>query len=133
MREQPKVTGQNAKGTKTWGPSGAVPWSSPTLDVQKRVVYIGTGVNYSKPPTDTSDAIVAFDMDSGRLLWSRQFHSDDEYNFACGAQDKTNCPRDPIIDADLGNSGMLRSLGGGKRILVTSDKWRYGLWHRSRP
>jgi polyvinyl alcohol dehydrogenase (cytochrome) len=125
IREQPKATGQNAKGTKTWGPSGAVPWSSPTIDLKNKAIYIGTGVNYSKPPTDTSDAILAFDMESGRLLWSRQFHTDDEWNFACGAADKdakTNCPRDPIIDADLGNSGMLRTLGGGKRILVTSDK-----------
>ena len=122
IRDEPKATGQNAKGTKTWGPSGAVPWSSPTIDLQKRAIYIGTGVNYSKPATDTSDAIVAFDMGSGRLLWSRQFHADDSWNFACGAQDKTNCPRDPIIDSDLGNSGILRSLGAGKRILVTSDK-----------
>jgi polyvinyl alcohol dehydrogenase (cytochrome) len=92
VRDEPKVTGQNAKGTKTWGPSGAVPWSSPTLDLQKRVLYIGTGVNYSNPPTDTSDAIIAIDMDSGRLLWSRQLTAADSYNFACGAEDKTNCP-----------------------------------------
>ncbi len=120
--DAPKVTGQNAKGAKTWGPSGAVPWSSPTLDLQKRVLYVGTGVNYSQPPTQTSDAIVAFDMDSGRLLWSRQFTAGDAYNFACGAADKTNCPRDPFIDADFGSSGILRSLGGGKRILIASDK-----------
>jgi polyvinyl alcohol dehydrogenase (cytochrome) len=120
--EAPRVTGQNAKGAKTWGPSGAVPWSSPTLDLQKRALYIGTGVNYSQPPTPTSDAIVAFDMDSGRLLWSRQFTTDDAYNFACGAPDKTNCPKDPFIDADFGSSPILRSLGGGKRILVASDK-----------
>jgi polyvinyl alcohol dehydrogenase (cytochrome) len=122
IRDLPKVIGQNAKGTKTWGPSGAVPWSSPTIDLQRKALYIGTGVNYSKPETDTSDAIIAFDMDSGRLLWSHQFTTDDSYNFACGAADKTNCPRDPIIDVDLGNSGMLRTLSGGKRILVTSDK-----------
>jgi polyvinyl alcohol dehydrogenase (cytochrome) len=122
IRDEPKVTGKNAKGTKTWGPSGAVPWSSPTIDLQKRALYIGTGVNYSQPPTDTSDAIAAFDTESGHLLWSRQFTSGDTYNFACGAQDKTNCPLLPFIDADLGNSGMLRSLGGGKRVLVTSDK-----------
>ncbi len=79
IRDQPKVTGQNAKGTKTWGSSGAVPWSSPALDLQKKALYIGTGVNYSKPATDTSDAIVAFDMDSGRLLWSCQFTADDAY------------------------------------------------------
>ncbi len=118
----PKVTGQNKVGAKTWGPSGVAVWSSPTLDLQAKVIYAGTGVNYSNPPTETSDAIVAFDMDSGRLLWSRQFTNSDSYNFACVGQDKTNCPKDPFIDADLGNSGILRSLGGGKRILVASDK-----------
>lgn len=119
---EPKETGRNAAGAKTWGPSGAVPWSAPTLDVEKRVVYIGTGVNYSKPATETSDAIVAIDMESGRLLWSRQFTAEDTYNFACGAPDKTNCPRDPFIDYDLGNSGILRLLGDGRRVLIVSDK-----------
>ena len=127
VRDEPKVTGQNAKGVKTWGPSGAVPWSSPTLDLQKRALYIGTGVNYSRPATDTSDAILAFDMDSGRLLWTRQFNVDDTYNFACGAQDKTNCPRNPFIDADLGNSGMLRSLGGGKRVSASLPAIKSGM------
>src|SRR6185295_13935940 len=84
--------------------------------------YAGTGVNYSNPPTDTSDAIVAVDMNTGRLLWTRQFTESDSYNFACVGQDKTNCPRDPFIDADFGNSGMLRSIGSGKRVLVASDK-----------
>ncbi|HYR90143.1 MAG TPA: PQQ-binding-like beta-propeller repeat protein [Terriglobia bacterium] len=118
----PKATGQNKVGARTWGPSGVAVWSSPTLDLQAKVIYAGTGVNYSNPPTETSDAIVAFDMDSGRLLWSRQFTTSDSYNFACVGQDKTNCPKDPFIDADLGNSGILRSLGGGKRILIASDK-----------
>jgi polyvinyl alcohol dehydrogenase (cytochrome) len=122
VAETPSITGKNAKGARTWGPSGAVPWSSPTLDLQRRALYIGTGVNYSRPPTPTSDAIVAFDMDSGRLLWSRQFTFGDTYNFACVGADKTNCPQDPFIDYDLGNSGILYNLGGGKRILVASDK-----------
>ena len=123
VQEEPKATGENSAGAKTWGPSGAVPWSSPTLDLQKRVLYIGTGVNYSKPATNTSDAIVAFDMETGRLLWTRQFTENDTYNFACNTgNDKTNCPRDPFLDYDFGNSGILRSLGGGKRILVAGDK-----------
>jgi polyvinyl alcohol dehydrogenase (cytochrome) len=118
----PRVAGQNKIGTKTFGPSGSAVWSSPTLDLEKKVIYAGTGVNYSNPPTDSSDAIIAFDMESGRILWSRQFTESDSYNFACGAQDKTNCPKDPFVDKDFGNSGMLRSLVGGKRILVASDK-----------
>jgi len=117
VRDEPKPTGQNSKGTKTWGPSGAVPWSSPTLDLKKRALYIGTGVNYSNPPTETSDAILAFDMDSGRLLWSRQFTTADSYNFACGADDKTNCPKLPFVDADFGHSPILRN-----RILFAGDK-----------
>lgn len=122
IREAPKETGRNAKGVKMLGPSGAVPWSSPTIDLRKKVLYTGTGVNYSKPTTDTSDAVLAFDMESGRMLWSRQFTPDDAYNFACGAQDKTNCPVLPFVDVDFGNSGMLRTLAGGKRVLVISDK-----------
>jgi polyvinyl alcohol dehydrogenase (cytochrome) len=97
-------------------------WSSPTLDLAKRALYVGTGVNYSNPPTTTSDAVLAFDLDSGRMLWSRQFTAGDSYNFACGAQDKTNCPKTPFIDADFGSSPMLQSLSGGERILVASDK-----------
>lgn len=128
IADPPKPTGRNAKGARAFGPSGAVPWSSPTLDLRKRALYIGTGVNYSQPPTETSDAILALDVDSGRLLWMRQFTPGDTYNFACGVvtesetSGKTNCPRSPFIDSDLGNSGILRTLPGGKRILVTSDK-----------
>jgi polyvinyl alcohol dehydrogenase (cytochrome) len=122
ISEEAKETGQNKSGAKTWGPSGVAIWSSPTLDLKKRVLYVGTGVNYSNPPTATSDAVLALDMNTGRLLWSRQFTSGDSYNFACPAPDKTNCPRDPFIDADFGNSGMLGSVAGGKRVLVISDK-----------
>jgi polyvinyl alcohol dehydrogenase (cytochrome) len=122
VSDVPKQVGHNKAGTKSFGPSGSAVWSSPTLDIDKKIIYAGTGVNYSNPPTDTSDAIVAVDMESGRILWSRQFSESDSYNFACGAQDKSNCPRDPFVDKDFGNSGMLRSLGGGTRILVASDK-----------
>ena len=122
VSEPPTRGGLNKAGTKMWGPSGAAVWSSPTLDLKKRVIYAGTGVNYSQPPTQTSDAIVAIDMDSGRLLWSRQFTQADTWNFGCTTPDKANCPRDSVIDADLGSSGVLRSIGGGQRILVASDK-----------
>src|SRR2546428_41754 len=122
VQEEAGATGQNKAGTKTWGPSGVAVWSSPTLDLQNKVIYAGTGVNYSNPPTNMSDAIVALEMDSGRILWSRQFTENDGWTFACIGQDKTNCPWDPVVDSDLGNSGILRPLGSGKRILIASDK-----------
>jgi polyvinyl alcohol dehydrogenase (cytochrome) len=120
--ETPKESGKNAKGTRTFAPSGVAIWSSPTLDLQKKLLYVATGVNYSNPPSSTSDAVLALDLNTGRRVWMRQFTPGDSYNFACGAADKTNCPKDPFVDVDFGNSGMLRSLGGGKRILVVSDK-----------
>ncbi len=122
VRDTPKPTGQNAKGAKTWGPSGVAVWSSPTLDIEKKIVYVGTGVNYSNPATNTSDAVVALDMESGRILWSKQFTEGDGWTFACTAADKTNCPRLPFLDSDFGNSGVLRDLPTGKRVLVIGDK-----------
>lgn len=119
---EPKPTGANAKGTKTFGPSGAVPWSSPTLDPAKRILYIGTGVNYSQPATETSDAVIAINMDSGKVLWASQLTQADAYNFACTGQDKTNCPTNLFVDVDFGNSGMLRTLSNGRRVLVIADK-----------
>src|SRR5213592_3987643 len=55
--------GKNSIGTQFWGPSGAAIWNTPTIDVKRRLLYSGTGNNYSVPATNTSDAVVAFDMD----------------------------------------------------------------------
>ena len=68
------------------GPSGAGIWSTPTIDVQKEVVYVSTGDNYSGPVTETSDAVLALDMKTGKLLWSRQLTQGDAYNSACNSR-----------------------------------------------
>jgi polyvinyl alcohol dehydrogenase (cytochrome) len=51
--------------------SGAAVWSGPTIDVQRQALYVATGDNYSDPPSDTSDAIVAFEFATGRMLWEQ--------------------------------------------------------------
>src|SRR5438128_533979 len=56
--------GKNSIGTQFWGPSGAAIWNTPAVDLKRRLLYAGTGNNYSVPATPTSDALVAFDMDS---------------------------------------------------------------------
>lgn len=105
-----------------WGPSGAALWSSPTLDLQRKVLYAGSGVNYSDPPTATSDAVLAFDMETGRLLWSKQLLPADVFNFGCTTEKRRNCPAQPGKDADIGAPPILRSIGGGKRVLVAGAK-----------
>src|SRR5262249_23495497 len=122
VQEEASVTGQNKAGAKKWGPTGVAVWASAKLGLQKRGIYAGPRGDYSHPSTHMSDRIFALEMDSGRILWSRQFTQNDGWTFACIGQDKTNCPWDPVVDSDLGNSGILRSLGSGKRILIASDK-----------
>jgi polyvinyl alcohol dehydrogenase (cytochrome) len=120
--DEPKPLGLNANGVQLWGPSGAPVWSSPTIDPQRRAVYVTTGNNYSDPPTDTSDAFVAFDLDSGQMLWSQRMTPDDAYNSGCRMTDKSACPASNGPDYDFASSPILVDLGNGSRVLVAGQK-----------
>jgi polyvinyl alcohol dehydrogenase (cytochrome) len=120
--EAPHPTKQNVIGTQLYGPAGAAVWSAPTIDVQRQALYVGTGNSYSNPPAETSDAILAFDLASGRMLWHRQVTLNDSYVSACYGFDQTNCPEDHGPDSDFGQSPILVSLGIGQRVLVVGQK-----------
>jgi polyvinyl alcohol dehydrogenase (cytochrome) len=122
IAEAPHPTKKNAVGTQLQGPSGASVWSSPTIDVQRQALYVATGNSYSNPPADTSDAILAFDLKTGRMLWHRQATPKDSYVVACYGADKTNCPEDHGPDHDFGQSPILVTLRDGKRVLVIGQK-----------
>ena len=120
----PEATPQqkNAIGTQLWGPSGASIWATPTIDRKLRTLYVGTGDNHSAPATDTSDAVIAMALDTGKVLWTRQLLSGDMGNGACLAADKTNCPEPHGPDYDLGTSAALITLDSGKRVLAIGQK-----------
>jgi polyvinyl alcohol dehydrogenase (cytochrome) len=121
----PKVTGRNALGVPTWGPSGAAVWSSPTADLPHHAIYVGTGNNYSGPSEGSSDAVLAFDINTGRRLWSRQTSRDDRWTVACMQRDqmeRINCPPHPGHDYDFGSSPILVSLANGHSILLAAQK-----------
>ncbi|HTM49289.1 MAG TPA: PQQ-binding-like beta-propeller repeat protein [Bryobacteraceae bacterium] len=120
--DAPRPVRRNAKGTQLWGPSGAGVWSSPTLDPARRAVYVTTGDGYSDPVASTTDAFLAFDMDTGELLWSRQVTKGDAYNLACEGAGGGNCPESNGPDFDLGSSPVLVSVPGGGRALVAGQK-----------
>jgi len=65
--EPAQPTRLNAIGTQLYGPSGAGVWSSPTLDIEHRLIYAATSDSYSDPPAATSDAVLAFDLSSGAM------------------------------------------------------------------
>ncbi|HKT87621.1 MAG TPA: PQQ-binding-like beta-propeller repeat protein [Candidatus Sulfotelmatobacter sp.] len=121
ITDDPKPTTKSA-GVQQRGPSGAGVWSTPTIDEKANAIYVSTGDNYSDPTTDTSDAVLAFDRSTGKLLWSRQVTSNDAYNLACNVQGPGNCPVSRGPDFDFGQPPILVSLSNGKRELVIGQK-----------
>jgi polyvinyl alcohol dehydrogenase (cytochrome) len=120
--EVPHPTDKNAKGVQLFGPSGAAIWSAPTIDVKRGAIYVATSNSYSNPPSATSDAILAFDLATGKLLWSQQATPKDAYVVACYGVDKTNCPEDHGPDHDFGQSPILVTLRDGRRVLAIAQK-----------
>jgi len=110
-------------GTQLWGPSGAPVWSTPTVDSQRGVVYIGTGQNASLPATDTSDAIIALHLNSGKIAWQFQAIAGDTYNGACSSFPKGyNCPKRQGPDFDFGASVVITKNSQGRDMLLAGQK-----------
>ena len=120
--DPPAKTRVSSKGTQLWGPSGIGVWPSPTLDPAHNLLYVGTGNNYSEPFTPNSDAILALDMKTGKIVWSRQVTAEDIYNGNCYADGKPSCPEHQGPDVDFGSPPILVTLPSGKRLLVAGQK-----------
>ncbi|HEV2379988.1 MAG TPA: PQQ-binding-like beta-propeller repeat protein [Terriglobia bacterium] len=122
IQQPAKPTRKNAAGVQMFGPSGAPLWSPPTISTERREIYVGTGNNYSDPPTSTSDAVMAFSLDSGKMLWWKQITGHDLWNIACVADTKANCPAKPGEDYDFGAPPILGTLSDGREVLLTAQK-----------
>ncbi len=121
--DPPKPIGRkNSAGTELWGPSGAAVWSPPTADLKRHVIYVATGNAYSDPESGHSDAVIAFDMKDGKMLWSQQLTPQDRWNTACLAPDKANCPENAGTDFDFGSPPMLVTSQGGHDFLIVGQK-----------
>lgn len=117
--ESPRM---NRRGAKSTGPSGVGVWSAPTIDSKKRMLYVATGDNYSDPATDKSDGVIALSMDTGKIVWWKQFRSGDAFNNACMDGKNPNCPDASGADFDFGSSPILLSLTGARRALILTQK-----------
>ena len=113
----PKPVGKTSSGVAKWAPNGAGIWSAPTLDVPRGVLYVTTGDNYSLPATETSDAVAALDLKTGRIIWSRQMTSGDAFSGACGSPGKGECGP----DFDFGSSVILAH-AGSRDLLIAGQK-----------
>jgi polyvinyl alcohol dehydrogenase (cytochrome) len=132
--DEPRATTKNGRGTQLYGPSGGGVWSAPVLDPDRNRLYVGTGNNYSNPPTRESDAIVALAMDSGRIVWVQQTVAGDAWNVGCqeaAELGRSNCPESAGPDHDYASSPALTILPDGRRVLLAGQK--SGLMHGISP
>ncbi len=113
--ETPKPSGPKNNGT-TLGPSGVGVWSAPTVDAKRGVIYVTTGNNYSEPSTSMSDSVLAMDLATGRVVWSRQVTPRDIFSGCNGCMDVKG------PDFDFGSSAMLVSAGDGRDLIVAGQK-----------
>jgi polyvinyl alcohol dehydrogenase (cytochrome) len=103
-------------GIGSLGPSGASVWGSPTLDAKRGLLYVATGDNFSTPATDLSDAILALDLKTGRIVWSKQVTPGDIFSGACTG---VKCPGP---DYDFGSSVLIEKLPNGRDVLLAGQK-----------
>jgi polyvinyl alcohol dehydrogenase (cytochrome) len=113
----------NSRGKRQWGPAGGGIWSSPTIDPRRGVVYVSTGNGYADPPQPTTDAVIAMDLQSGKVRWVRQLLANDSWTLGCRATnpDNPNCPPTLGPDYDFSASPALTSIAG-RDLLVLPQK-----------
>ncbi len=97
-------------GDETGG-AGVGIWSTPAVDVDRGVLYVGTGNTYEEPTAPLADSLLALDLRSGEVVWSTQFTNPDV--FAAGAGGG--------VDADVGVGPNLWT-SEGRDLVGAADK-----------
>jgi polyvinyl alcohol dehydrogenase (cytochrome) len=110
MVPEPAEQGKTASGKAKWGPSGASIWSTPAFDEKRDLIYVTTGDNFSAPATLTSDALVAIDPASGKIVWASQ----------TTANDVSPSERGP--DFDYGSPPILAKTAAGRELILGGQK-----------
>ena len=119
-----RPTVKNSIGTQLHGPAGGAIWNTPTIDTRRSVLYVGTGNNFAPPATELSDSLLALDLDTGAVRWSRQVTENDIWNGSCRAPDREAavCPDKDAPDFDFTGSSVLVDVGNGRQLIVVGNK-----------
>lgn len=124
--EHAKPLRDRGDGKMIWGPSGAPVWNSPSIDLKRNLLYVGTGEANSAPAHPNTNAIMAFSLLDGSIKWSHQATADDVYNVGCGPRGGgLNCPKpDESVfrDVDFGASTIIAKAPNGKELVLAGQK-----------
>jgi polyvinyl alcohol dehydrogenase (cytochrome) len=112
---------KSARGTVLWGPSGSAVWSAVTVDEERGLVYAGTGNSYTGQAVN-SDSLVAFDMASGTIRWTKQLTPDDVWLQGCGGASTSDCNSSGGPNFDIASAPMLVIRSDGKDLLIVGQK-----------
>jgi polyvinyl alcohol dehydrogenase (cytochrome) len=116
-----RPTKTTKSGVQQYGPAGAAIWGAPTIDAKRKLVYAATGNSYTDVDINTSNAILAIDLETGRLKWARQVLAKDNFVMGC-RPGKEGCPAEMGPDLDFGSSPVLRTLPDGKQVILAGQK-----------
>ena len=72
-------------------------------------------------PTCVGASVIAMDLKTGKIAWWNQVTGGDAFLVNC-RPGLENCPKEIGPDHDFGNAPILRTLPGGKRIIVIGQK-----------
>jgi polyvinyl alcohol dehydrogenase (cytochrome) len=121
--DEPKPWKKNPNGVQLYGPAVGGVWNAPTIDPVRGALYVGTGDAVTPPESRLSDAVMALDLKTGKVLWSRRATENDLFMGGCAGPNKgTQCPETMGPDYDIGNSPILTTLPNGKRALFVGTK-----------
>lgn len=119
----------SSNGTLLRVPSGAPVWAQLRSMGKRGLIYIATSENTSHPATNTSDAIIALDLETGEQRWLFQALVQDVWNMACGRNSGPNCPNQQesvLKDYDFGGPAILVERAEGDILLAgqkSGDLW----------
>lgn len=96
------------------GHDGGSVWSTPAIDVKRRLLYVGTGNAYHAPAADTTDAVLALSTRTGAIRAKLQGTAGDVWNATGNVADGP--------DHDFGASPNLIEGPSGQKLVGIGSK-----------
>jgi polyvinyl alcohol dehydrogenase (cytochrome) len=103
--EEPQPTRKTSTGVQEFAPAGAAVVDAPTIDPKRNVLYVGTLGSTTSVEQSLTDAVVAFDLNDGKLRWVKQLARTGE-----------------MVSSGFSSSPLLRTLASGNQVILAGQR-----------